>query len=483
MTRRRLASPFLHLQRIVLLASHPSRRRIARAIVLLLSLALTTTVLPGAEPVGAQATRTWVSGLGDDATACSRTSPCRTFAGAYNKTANGGEISVAVPGEYGPVTISKSLTISSEGHLAAVVATGGANAITVSPGSSQMVVLHGLDIQGQGTGGSGIRYVSGGALYVENSHISGFVNNGIEADRTVAGELYLGAVESRNNGGAGLFARTTTGLLSVSISGSQFSNNAIGVDARDNTRVVVQDSLAAGNAQAGLRAQADTTSADLSVERTLLSFNGVGMQAGGNARPDLVRLSEVSFFDNTTGLATWAGATVLSAGNNRNADDPFPATATPTQTPTLTPTVTLTPTATPTPPTPTPTLTATATPTVEGPSLPVVSACDPHPKVIVQTVQAGPGQLQVTISATSNAGFPSNTLQRLQFGAAQNARFDVPNGPTNSDGNVTVNVPSNPVSVTITVRRQSPGAFSVPITVVDSCGPWPTFVGGGANVP
>ena len=63
----------------------------------------------------AQATRTWVSGVGDDANPCSRTAPCKTFAGAISKTAAGGEINVLDPGGFGAVTITKSITISSRG--------------------------------------------------------------------------------------------------------------------------------------------------------------------------------------------------------------------------------------------------------------------------------------------------------------------------------------------------------------------------------
>src|SRR5206468_3164555 len=66
-----------------------------------------------ATQANAQATRTWVSGVGDDANPCSRTAPCKTFAGAISKTAGGGEINVLDPGGFGGVTIGKSLTISS----------------------------------------------------------------------------------------------------------------------------------------------------------------------------------------------------------------------------------------------------------------------------------------------------------------------------------------------------------------------------------
>ena len=66
----------------------------------------------------AQATRTWVSGVGDDANPCSRTAPCRTFAGAISKTAAGGVISVLDPGSYGAVTITKAITLEAEGDIA-----------------------------------------------------------------------------------------------------------------------------------------------------------------------------------------------------------------------------------------------------------------------------------------------------------------------------------------------------------------------------
>src|SRR6266576_2121330 len=72
----------------------------------------------------AQATRTWVSGVGDDANPCSRTAPCKTFAGAISKTAAGGEISVLDPGGFGAVTITKSITIDGTGNLGGILAAG-----------------------------------------------------------------------------------------------------------------------------------------------------------------------------------------------------------------------------------------------------------------------------------------------------------------------------------------------------------------------
>jgi hypothetical protein len=102
----------------------------------------------------AQATRTWVSGLGDDVNPCSRTSPCKTFAGAISKTAAGGEINVLDPGGFGAVTITKSISIISQ--FEAGVSVSGTNGIVVNAGPKDRVLLDGLDIEGLGTGLNGV---------------------------------------------------------------------------------------------------------------------------------------------------------------------------------------------------------------------------------------------------------------------------------------------------------------------------------------
>src|SRR5512140_2910805 len=97
---------------------------------------------------GAQATRTWVSGVGDDANPCSRTAPCKTFAGSISKTAPGGEINCLDPGGFGAVTITKSITIACDGTGTAGVLVSGTNAIVISAAASDIVTLRGLDIEG-----------------------------------------------------------------------------------------------------------------------------------------------------------------------------------------------------------------------------------------------------------------------------------------------------------------------------------------------
>jgi len=139
-----------------------------------------------ANSVWAQATRTWVSGVGDDANPCSRTAPCKTFAGAISKTAPAGEINVLDPGGFGAVTITKSITIRSD-HIEAGVLVSGTNGIVVSAGPSDVVVLEGLDFQGLGTGLNGVTVLSGATVYVVRCTIKGFSQNAVNMGSTTSG--------------------------------------------------------------------------------------------------------------------------------------------------------------------------------------------------------------------------------------------------------------------------------------------------------
>src|SRR6266478_2966019 len=112
---------------------------------LLVFFALATTML------SAQASRTWVSGVGDDANPCSRTAPCKTFAGAISKTAAGGEINALDPGGYGAVTITKAITIDGGGTFASILSSL-VNGIVINAGASDVVNLRNLSIDGAGNG-------------------------------------------------------------------------------------------------------------------------------------------------------------------------------------------------------------------------------------------------------------------------------------------------------------------------------------------
>src|SRR5689334_15317520 len=153
-----------------------------------------------AAPANAQATRTWVSGVGDDANPCSRTAPCKTFAGAISKTATQGEINVLDPGGFGGVTITKSITISSENFEAGVLVSG-TNGIVISALATDQVTLVGLDIEGLGTGLDGIKVLAAGAVYVIKCRVHHFSGNGINMNSNVANSrIYIkDTVVTQNN--------------------------------------------------------------------------------------------------------------------------------------------------------------------------------------------------------------------------------------------------------------------------------------------
>src|SRR5215470_9902756 len=135
-------------------------------------LACLAIVLLGSTLVSAQASRTWVSGVGDDANPCSRTAPCKTFAGAISKTAPGGEIDALDPGGFGALTITKAMTLDGGGGQVASTLVAGTNGIVVAAGGSDVVIIRNLRINGirqsGNPGTNGIQYISGQSLIVEN---------------------------------------------------------------------------------------------------------------------------------------------------------------------------------------------------------------------------------------------------------------------------------------------------------------------------
>jgi hypothetical protein len=262
----------------------------------------------------AQATRTWVSGVGDDANPCSRTAPCKTFAGAISKTASSGEINVLDPGGFGAVTITKPLTISSEGFEAGVLVSG-TNAIVVAvPNATDVVVLRGLDIEGLGTGLSGVSVVTGGTVFVEKCVIDHFTNSGINFAPTVAGsELHVTDTILRNNGnfgamtGQGIFV-APSGAAKGSLDNVRLEFNVAGLKVQGSSNTTVVNSVS--NAFAGFSGAGSP--AFLTIEHSVSTKNGTGVVCNSGTT---VRLGNNSITDNPT--ATLGGnGTCFSFKNN-----------------------------------------------------------------------------------------------------------------------------------------------------------------------
>lgn len=256
----------------------------------------------------AQATRTWVSGVGDDANPCSRTAPCKTFAGAISKTATGGAISVLDPGGFGAVTITKAITIETDGQLAGVLSAGTNGIIINTPNATDTVTLRGLQINGAGTGINGVRMIGSGRVVIEDCTIQGVTTNGIDLSPVGAAKVLVrNSTISRAPAGSGISV-TPTGAGSVVLtvensslvhnrngitltSGIATINNSVisqndlnGVFANSsgaNIVVNVNDSTVSNNLAVGIRALSATSS--VFVGNTTISNNGTGVLAAGGS--------------------------------------------------------------------------------------------------------------------------------------------------------------------------------------------------------
>jgi hypothetical protein len=273
----------------------------------------------------AQATRTWVSGVGDDVNPCSRTAPCKTFAGAISKTAAGGEIDALDPAGFGAVTITKAITLDGGGGVvASVLATSGSNGVVINAQASDVITLRNLSISGAGSGVNGVRFLAGRALHIEHCTISSFTNHGIDIELVGGGLVFIEDTTSQDNGGSGLNALSTGTPVQVSVDNSRFDNNAFGVSALDFTYFSVTNSEASGNAQVGFLAQANGGTAAMSMANSAAGNNAVGIKSGGGSAPSSVRMAGVSVFLNATGLMTATNGVISSFGNNYNSGSGVP---------------------------------------------------------------------------------------------------------------------------------------------------------------
>ncbi|HVS00447.1 MAG TPA: right-handed parallel beta-helix repeat-containing protein [Thermoanaerobaculia bacterium] len=260
----------------------------------------------------AQATRTWVSGVGDDANPCSRTAPCKTFAGAISKTANGGEISVLDPGGFGVVTITKSITINGDGTLGGILAAG-STGIIVNATAADEVIIRNISINGANTGISGIRYLAGGQLTVENVTITGFTTRGIDVTLATSGKLFVQDTTITNSV-TGIRINTTGGQVLSTLDNVRLENMTNGFEgASGNNITTIRNSVISSNSQNGVLTSG--TQAQVNLEDSIVSFNGLnGVNASGIG--STIRLSRSSIFNNSAGVTFVVGATVSSDGRN-----------------------------------------------------------------------------------------------------------------------------------------------------------------------
>ena len=256
----------------------------------------------------AQATRTWVSGVGDDANPCSRTAPCKTFAGAIAKTAATGEIDVLDPGGFGAVTITKSITIDGGPFIAGVLVSG-TNGIVISAGASDVVTLRNLDFNGLNTGLDGVKILAAGTVHLERNLIYQFSQNPIEITTGANVNVTMNDCTIREITQAGVSVTTSAGTASADLDNMRIYTSHPGVRANSNSLVTITDSDisfdAAGVKQVGTPSTVNISGSQISNNTNgLLGFGGATMNASGNT------LSQ-----NGTGVST-NGGTIQSDGTN-----------------------------------------------------------------------------------------------------------------------------------------------------------------------
>ena len=263
---------------------------------LLPALVLVALALPSS--ASAQATRTWVSGVGDDANPCSRTAPCKTFAGAISKTANGGEINCLDPGGFGGVTITKSLTIKCH-YTEGGVLVSGTNAIVINAANTDKVTLKGLDINGIGTGAQtslvGIKVLNASRVDIIDTEVYRFkagvavVPTGLSTTTRV-----LIANSHIHNNGIGVITapgnNTITDVV-TKVRNSEIDDNTCGIVAgAGGTNASTPD--AATNCGTALPGAINKL-AETGVDNSSVAFNGTGVFARGTSGRALLAYSEI----------------------------------------------------------------------------------------------------------------------------------------------------------------------------------------------
>src|SRR5262245_19993804 len=278
-----------------------------------------------AVPARAQATRTWVSGVGDDANPCSRTAPCKTFAGAISKTAPNGEIDCLDPGGFGAVTITKSITIDCGGTFGSVLAAG-TNGFNIN-GANITVNLRNLSINGIGNGLIGVNFISGNSLTLTNVTIMNF--NGGSAIGVLFAPNAANTILEVNNcvitsngiapttGGGIVVQPAVGGNAVVVISDSRLENNSDAIRANSTSGAVtmtVRESTLANNRGSGINSIAGNAIV-LMVDGATIgdNFQNVVASNGGKSR---VRIHASGITRNATGVSSVAGGVLRSYLNN-----------------------------------------------------------------------------------------------------------------------------------------------------------------------
>jgi hypothetical protein len=300
---------------------------------MIIARAAAVAVTLSALPAHAQNARSFVSGHGSDANACTLAAPCRTFQHAHDQTNAGGEITVLDPAGYGSLAINKAISIINDGvGEAGVQFPTQAFGILITAGANDAVTLRGLSIDGSGSGVVGIQFNSGKSLTIENCVVRHVVNDGINFTPGAAGTFLISNSVVSDNGLSGIVIGTNgSGAVTAVLNRVEVNNNAYqglyieGDNGTGTLNVVVYDSIAANNINAiGFYASSTTgrSQTTLTVFHSLTADNAYGVLAFGVGAT--VRVAHSMVTGNTHGWLAQAGGVLKSYGDNYidgNGDD------------------------------------------------------------------------------------------------------------------------------------------------------------------
>jgi hypothetical protein len=270
-------------------------------------------------------TRVFVASYGNDANPCTFGSPCKTFQNAYNVVATGGEVTAIDSAGFGPLLIEHSVTISSPNGVEAGIVAASGTAITINAGSTDIITLRGLTLDGSGTVQHGIGFSSGAALTVEDCVFRNFTVYGLGffSNATTTQTLAVSNSYFINNGQDGINIETdNSGAITAAIDRTRFYGNVRdGLIAYGNstgaTNVGVTDSVAEGNGTYGIIVQANpgNSGSNLSLKNSLVEGNGNGVEAYG-ASSAVLWLAQSMVTGNTQAYVADAGGVIYSYGDN-----------------------------------------------------------------------------------------------------------------------------------------------------------------------
>jgi hypothetical protein len=266
-------------------------------------------------------TRTFVSGVGNDANPCSRTAPCRSFAGAYIKTAVGGEINALDPGGFGGLTITDSITINGIGTMAGSLVAG-SSGFTINASDTAKININSVLINGTSAAGGfhGIRILQANSVNIEDVNIYNFSGDGIFINETSNVKVSVNRVTIKDCTGAGIRAETSAGIARVNVRQTQVTNCGAGAIARRNSRMTITESTFALNSL-GVHVEGNGATAVAVLENCQVTNNtGNGIQAGGGAATNtsVARISNNIITNNaSTGVSIQLNGSVETFLNNK----------------------------------------------------------------------------------------------------------------------------------------------------------------------